>query len=184
MEPAEVLMKIIKERRSIRKFSDEDIPDNMVQTFLEAAIWAPSAANLQAWEFIIIRDQDIKKQLSKAAINQRHVKKCAVLIAVCANQERSATIFKKRGIDLFSYQDSASAIQNLLLTIHANGYGAVWVGAFDDKKIAEILKTPEGVRTIALIPIGRPINQPKPPRRYKLKKVTHLNQFGNPYVSA
>ena len=64
MEPAEVLMKIIKERRSIRKFSDEDIPDDMVQTFLEAAIWAPSAANLQAWEFIIIRDQEIKKQLS------------------------------------------------------------------------------------------------------------------------
>ena len=181
-ESAEILMKIIKERRSIRRFTKEDVPEDLVLKFLEAARWAPSAGDVQDWEFIVIRDNDIKEQLSNAALRQAAVKKAPVVIAVCANQIRASRTYRSRGANLYCYQDSAAAIQNLLLTIHANGYGAVWVGAFDDKKVAEILKTPDGIRPIALIPIGRPAEHPSPTYRYKLKKVTHLNQFGNYYL--
>ncbi len=181
-DSAEILMKIIKERRSIRKFTDEDVPEDLVLKFLEAARWAPSAGDVQDWEFIVIRDKDIKEQLSNAALRQPSVRKAPVVIAVCANQIRASKTYRSRGVNLYCYQDSAAAIQNLLLTIHANGYGAVWVGAFDDKMVAEILKTPDGIRPIALIPIGRPAEHPSPTHRYKLKKVTHLNQYGNLYL--
>ena len=179
MEPADVLMKIIKERRSIRRYTDEKISDELVQKFLEAARWAPSAGDIQAWEFIVIRDENVKEQLYHAALRQLYIKEAPVVIAVCANQKRSGRFYRGRGYNLFCYQDSAAAIQNMLLIIHANGYGAVWIGAFNDAKVAEILKTPEGIRPIAIIPIGRPAEQPSPTPRYKLKKVTHVNQYGN-----
>ncbi|MFX1449309.1 MAG: nitroreductase family protein [Promethearchaeota archaeon] len=178
-DPAKILMKIIKERRSIRQFTNEDISDEMIENFLEAARWAPSAADVQDWEFIVVREKNIKEQLSNAASRQPSVRNAPVVIAVCANQIRSYSIFKSRGTDLYCYQDTAAAIQNLLLTVHAYNYGAVWVGAFDEKKVAEILKTPEKIRPIALIPIGRPVKLPRATPRYKLKKVTHLNQYGN-----
>ncbi|MHA1379579.1 MAG: nitroreductase family protein [Candidatus Helarchaeota archaeon] len=182
MESAEILMKIIKERRSIRKFTDEEVPDEILQRFLTAAKWAPSAGDVQAWDFIVVKDVGIKEKLSAAALGQNPVKKAPVVIAVCANQIRSARTYRARGANLYCYQDTAAAIQNMLLTIHANGYGAVWIGAFDDKKAAEILKTPEGVRPIALIPIGVPAEKPSPTPRYKLKKVTHINHFGEKYL--
>ncbi len=178
---AEILMKIIKGRRSIRRFTEEEVPEEMIQNFLTAAKWAPSAGDVQAWEFIVVRDRDVKEQLYDAALQQSPVLDAPVLIAVCANQMRSARTYRSRGADLYSYQDSAAAIQNLLLMVHANGYGAVWIGAFDEKRAGEILNTPEGVRPVALIPIGKPAERPSPTPREKLKKVTHLNQFGQEY---
>ncbi|MHA1298675.1 MAG: nitroreductase family protein [Candidatus Helarchaeota archaeon] len=182
MEPADILMKIIKERRSIRKFTDEDVPEEMIQKFLIAAKWAPSAGDVQAWEFIVIRDGKVKEQLYNVALRQSPIIKAPVVIVVCANQNRSARTYRARGANLYCYQDSAAAIQNLLLTVHANGYGAVWIGAFDDIRAGTILKTPEGIRPVALIPIGRPAESPSPTPRYKLKKITHLNQFGEKYL--
>lgn len=182
MEDSEILMKIIKERRSIRSFTDEDISEETIQKFLEAAIWAPSAGDVQAWDFIIIRDQDIKEQLFYGALKQSPIKQAPVVIAVCANQIRSSKTYRDRGYNLYCYQDTAAAIQNLLLYVHASGYGAVWIGAFDEKQVAQTLKTPEGVRPVALIPIGRPAEHPKPTPRYKLKKITHFNHYGNSYL--
>ena len=182
MDSADILMEIIKERRSVRRYKDESIPEEMIQKFLMAAKWAPTAGDVQAWDFIVIKDQEVKERLCEAALRQSPIKEAPVVIAVCANQNRSARIYRNRGASLYCYQDTAAAIQNMLLTIHANGYGAVWIGAFSDSRVAEVLNTPEGIRPVALIPIGRPAESPSPTPRYKLKKVTHLNQFGQKYL--
>ena len=85
---------------------------------------------------------------------------------------------------MYAYQDTAALIQNLLLLIHAKGWGAVWVGAFKDKEVADILNIDlenDNVRPVAIIPIGFPAKDPNPPNRIQLSEILHLETYKNNY---
>lgn len=169
---------VVKNRCSIRNFQTEkEVPDAILNQILETAIRAPSAGNLQSWDFIIVTKQEIKEELVGAALGQRFIAKAPVVIVVCANQIRSAMGYGRRGSELYCIQDTAAAIQTMLLTITALGYGACWVGAFRESAVAAILKTPKEVRPIALIPIGVPKRIPHPTPRIPLKKIIHYETF-------
>lgn len=167
----------IRLRRSIRAFTEEDVSDEIVEKVLEAAIWAPSAGNLQPWEFVVVRRPDIKRELARAALGQTFIEEAPVVIVVCANEVRSGSIYGSRGINLYCIQDTAAAIQNMLLAVCALGLGACWVGAFHEEEVRRILKVPRGVRPVAIIPIGYPAEKPSPPRRRPLKEVVHYETF-------
>jgi nitroreductase len=81
----------IKGRRSIRIFKKQDVPDKTIEALIDAARWAPSAGNVQAWEFVIVRKQTVKKKLAKAARAQALVEEAPVIIVVCADEKRSST---------------------------------------------------------------------------------------------
>lgn len=171
------LLEAIKGRRSIRRFTGEEIPDEDLKTILNAAIRAPSAGNLQPWEFIIVKNEETKKKLARAALGQTWMTKAYVIIVVCANIPRTARYYGERGRTLYCIQDTAAAIQNMLLTVHALGYGACWVGAFSEDEVKEILEIPEYVRPVALIPIGKPKENPPPRPRMPLEKVVHYEKY-------
>ncbi|MEM3627853.1 MAG: nitroreductase family protein [Candidatus Bathyarchaeia archaeon] len=176
MEVVEVL-EAIKGRRSIRAFKSQDIAEETVNKLIEAACWAPSAGNIQPWEFIIVRNSEIKQKLVEAALGQEFIAEAPVVIVVCANEERSARGYGLRGKTLYCIQDTAAAIQNIHLTAYSLGLGTCWIGAFREEEARKALKIPNGVRPVAIIPVGYPDEFPQPPRRRPMQQAVHYETW-------
>ena len=171
------LQEAIKGRRSIRNFKKQNIPEETITQLVEAASYAPSAGNIQPWQFIIIRNPTIKKKLAESALNQAHIKQAPIVIVVCADEKRSSMGYGTRGKTLYCLQDTAAATQNILLTAHSLGLGTCWVGAFNEDDAREAVNAPEGVRPVAMIPVGIPDGNPKQRSRKLLSQITHYDSF-------
>ena len=171
------LQEAIKGRRSIRNFKKQNIPEETITQLVEAASYAPSAGNIQPWQFIIIRKPAIKKKLAESALNQAHVEQAPVVIVVCADEKRSSMGYGTRGKTLYCLQDTAAATQNILLTAHSLGLGTCWTGAFNEDEAREAVNAPEGVRPVAIISVGIPNGNPKQRSRRLLSQITHFDSF-------
>jgi len=167
----------IQGRRSVRSFRPDPVSEEDLRKILEAAIAAPSAGNRQPWEFIVVRDGERKREVAEAAYGQHFIEEAPVVVVVCANLVRSATVYGRRGEELYAIQDTAAAVQNMLLAAFALGYGTCWVGAFDEEKVSRVLKIPKGVRPVAIVPIGRPAEKPSKTSRLPLSKVVHEETY-------
>ena len=171
------VFKAISERRSVRKFKKKEIEDQLINKILESGLWAPSAGNLQSWDIILINDQEIKHKLITAAYMRDFIGEAPIVMVLCANMHKSATIYNDRGKELFCIQDAACAGQNMLLAIHALGLGACWVGAFDEEYVNDLLGMPAHVRPVALIPLGYPDEKPYPPPRRRVDEFLHSEKY-------
>jgi nitroreductase len=167
----------IKGRRSIRAFKSKEVLLEAVEKLIEAAMWAPSAGNIQPWEFIIVRKPEIKQKLVEAALNQEYIAEAPVVIVVCANESRSSARYGVRGKTLYCIQDTAAAIQNIHLAAYSFGLGSCWIGAFDEEEAREILKIPEGVRPVAIIPVGYAAKSPSPRQKRAMREIVHYEMF-------
>ncbi len=167
----------LKTRRSIRSFKKISIPDKLIQEILELANAAPSAGNLQAREFIVVKKQSIKNELAKAAYGQDFIEDAPVVIVVCGNQKRSAAGYGKRGMDFYSVQDADAAIMHILLAAHNFALGTCWVGAFNDHEVSSILDLPNFIRPIAIIPLGYPTHIPQSISRIQAERITHYDKW-------
>lgn len=167
----------IRGRHSVRDYLNKEISEELVKKLLSAAIMAPSAGNRQAWEFIIVRDPTTKNALARAAYDQGFIARAPVVIVVCANQLRSAERYGARGVELYCIQDSAAAIQNLLLAAYSMGIGTCWVGAFNESMASKLLQIPEGIRPVALIPVGYAARSSHPTSRLPLERVLHHERY-------
>jgi nitroreductase len=152
---------VVRDRRSVRSFvSEKAVPEEAVQQLLEGAIAAPSAGNRQAWHFQVVRNPELKDGLAEAAFGQGFVSEAPVVIVVCADAGRSSERYKDRGATLYCLQDTAAAIENILLGAVALGMGACWVGAFDEARASAVLDLPAPQRPVAMIPIGYEATRP------------------------
>jgi len=172
------VFEVIVSRRSIRAFKPDPVSEELVDKILEAARWAPSAGNLQAREFILVKNPEVKRRLSRAALGQDFIEEAPIDIVVCADEEQSARRYMDRGRKLYCIQDAAASIENILLIVHALGLGACWIGAFEEEAVAETLNLPRGVRPVAIIPIGYPAEHPPAMARRKLREIVHINKYG------
>jgi nitroreductase len=171
------VLEAIKWRRSIRFFTSQPVSEEEVKTLIDAARHAPSAGNIQPWEFIIVKKAEIKHRLVVAALNQTFIEQAPIVIVVCANADASGSGYGSRGATLYCIQDTAAATQNILLTAHSMGLGTCWVGAFKEEEVKEALGIPDGVRPVAIIPVGHGTgNPPKHPRR-ALNEVMHHEKY-------
>jgi len=167
----------IRGRRSIRAFKSDDVSTETVEKLLDAASWAPSAGNIQPWEFIVVRKPEIKRALVEAALDQTFIEEAPVVIVVCANENRSSEGYGIRGKTLYCLQDTAAATQNILLTAYSLGLGTCWVGAFREEEAREILKIPQGIRPVAIIPVGYPAETPLLRNRRPIGQTVHYETF-------
>jgi nitroreductase len=170
-EGAVDLLEAIRKRRSVRKYAGDLVTDDEVSAVLEAAITAPSAGNAQPWRFIVVRDQGTREKLVPAALGQKFLSQAPVVIVVCADLVRARRAYGDRGEGLYCLQDTAAAIQNMLLAATAHGLGTCWVGAFDERAVAELLHLATGLRPVALIPLGRSREAPSARARRPLSEV-------------
>ncbi|MFX1519064.1 MAG: nitroreductase family protein [Promethearchaeota archaeon] len=167
----------INRRRSIRSFTGDDVSEETLRQIIEAGILAPSAGNCQPWEFIIVRDKATKQKLAEVALGQRFVSQAPVVIVVCANIKRSTNRYGSRGQELYCVQDTAAAIENMLLMAVSKGLGTCWVGAFNEVLAKDVLVLPVGIRPVAIIPLGHPAETLQMPRRRNYKDVVHNEKW-------
>ena len=166
----------IEGRTSIRVFKPDPVDDGIVEEGLRLANRAPSAGNLQARDFIVVRKHAVKKQLMDAAYGQDYVESAPVVVVFCANLERISH-YGDRGRRLYCLQDVAAAVQTMMLYLHSKGLGSVWVGAFDEDKAAAALGVPEHVRAVAMLPIGHPAEQGVTRKRLPLSQLVHREKW-------
>lgn len=167
----------IVQRRSIRQFTEQEVPEETVERLINAARWAPSAGNIQPWDFVIVRKAETKARLANAAFDQQSIDQVPVIIVVCANELLSSGRYGERGKTLFCLQDTAAAIQNMLLFAYSIGLGTCWIGAFDEEQVREIIKVPAGSRPVGIVPVGHPGEAPQPRRRKPSSEITHYETF-------
>ena len=151
-------------RRSIRRFARRPVSREQLERLLEAARWAPSAGNLQPWVFVVVTSAEVKAALAAAAYGQRFVAEAAAVIGVAAAPPEDSP-YGRRGRELYCLQDTAAAVQNVLLAAHAMGLGTCWVGAFDDDAVARTLDLKKGERPVALIAVGYAAGEGRSSRR-------------------
>jgi len=171
------LSEAIRGRRSIRVFKKQNVPEEIVEKLIDAASWAPSAGNIQPWEFVIVRKPAVKKKLAQAALNQAYVEEAPVVIVVCADTERSSMGYGVRGKNLYCIQDTAAATQNILLTAYSLGLGACWIGAFNEDEAKKAVNAPEGIRPVAIIPVGYANEVPSQRDRRPLSQIMCYETF-------
>lgn len=177
------LVDAIELRRSVRKFTKQDVPDQLVAQLMDAVKWAPSWANTQCWEVVIIREAGIKHALADivSAKNPatRAVADAPVVLAICGKLTSAGYYKGKQSTkfgDWFMF-DLGLATQNICLTAQDLGLGTVIVGLFDHDRANRLLKIPQGYECVVLIPLGYPNQSPKPPKRKEAETFTHLNTF-------
>lgn len=164
------VLDLIKKRRSIRQYTDQAVTDNQIRQLLEAAMAAPSGSNIQPWEFVVVKDPDIKRQLAQTHTWSSMAADAAVVFVVCGNERASH----------HWVEDASVATENLLLAVTALGLGAVWVGIHPDADreahVRRVLDIPEGIRVLCLVPVGHP-DESKPPRTQYQESKVHYERW-------
>ena len=167
------VLEAIKGRRSVRKFSQKEIPKEVILKILDAARYAPSAGNLQDWKFFVVRGRERIREIAGIALNQRWMESAGFLIIACSDL-REISRYGERGIKLYSKQDVAASIQNMLLYAWSLGIGSCWVGAFDEEKLRKYLNLPEHLEIQAIIAFGYPAQIPPIPPRKSLEEIAEF----------
>jgi nitroreductase len=152
-------------------------PEHITQ-ILDAGTHAPSAGNIQDWRFVVIKDRGKRIQLAEASMSQMWIADAPVLIVVCTNMDKISERYGDRGRDLYSIQDTAAAVQNMLLAAHALGLASCWIGSFSEDAVTHILKIPEDVRPVAILPIGYPSEKRPMPKRFDLYQLAYSEEYG------
>ncbi len=175
---------VIRTRRSIRKMKPDPIPESDLMKILEAIKWAPSWANTQCWEIIVVTDPEIKKKLQETLPpNNPAYNACGVApVLLVGVAKRNTSGFYKGKVttdkgDWYMF-DMGIALEHAVLAAWDLGIGSVHVGLFDHKKAAEILEVPEGYEVVEIIPLGYPEVIPPAPKRREVEEFTHYNKFG------
>ena len=152
-------MSAIFERRSIRKYEDKPVPDEMIETLLRAGMAAPSATDERPWQFIVIKDKNTLTKLAEVHPYGKMLPYCSVAIVVCADLSRD----KNNG--LFWSMDCSAATENILLCVTELKLGAVWLAIYPKeermKQYYELLGLPDHIVPFATIPLGYPAEERK-----------------------
>jgi len=163
----------IMTRRSIRKFTNKPVSDEQIELILRAAMASPSGYNLQPWEFIVIKERKILDKVPEFHQYTKMILESPIAIVVCCD------IREEKRKD-FWIQDCSAATQNILLAAHALGLGAVWCGIYPVEKLVKevqkLLKMPNYVYPVNIVPIGHPAEQKEPSDRYNEEKI-HINEW-------
>jgi nitroreductase len=156
-------------RRSIRKFKDASIPDDVMQKILEAGRQSPSAVNIQPWHFIIVDDQELKNKLGGGILN-RMIRKSSFTLVGCYRTRNPLT-------RSWALVDTTIAMQSMVLAAHLQGIGSCWLADYNESKVKEQLNLPRDIKIVALIAFGIPDETPGPKKKKKMESIVHYNRW-------
>ena len=164
----------IEKRRSVREFrEDEPVTEDSLKKILEAGRMAPSAHNAQEYKFVVVKNGPKRKELAKAASDQRFIAKAPVIIAaVSLNPEHLLS----SGVPAYAL-DLAIALDHMTLAAVEEGLGTCWIGAFSQEEVKQVLDIPEKYKVVALLPLGVSYDEPGVKSRKKLKELVCDEDF-------
>jgi len=167
----------IMTRTSIRSFTSQPVPEALIEQMLRAGMAAPTAMNAQPWEFVVLNDRDTLNKLAGKLRYARMLEQAPLAIVVCGRDKWLDREGNERE-NIFWVDDCSAATENILLAAHALGLGAVWTAAKDERGeiVKDALGIPEGYKTLNVIAIGYPAENPAPKDKWKPEKI-HWNKF-------
>lgn len=165
-------LEAVAKRRSVRHFNTKrEVSDEDIIALLEAAVTAPTAGNIQPWRFIVLRSQESRDRLA-SAMAQKWATAAPVVIVVCVDPRPCAARYGARGETRYAMQDSAAAVQTILLAAVDRGLASCWIGAYDDQAVREAVGAAPSLIPIAVLPIGYSAEAARRPTRRPLEEVT------------
>lgn len=164
-------MNSIFKRTSVRKYTDQPVTKEQIEMLLKAGMAAPSAKNVQPWEFVVIQKKDTMFDIMKIHPYSSMLKEAPLAIAVCGNTTKIAL---EEAQDLW-VQDCAAATQNILLEATDLGLGSVWLGVYPKQDVInglrELLILPDYIEPFSLIAIGYPEGEVKPKDKFNPERI-------------
>jgi len=172
MKESDIILDIIKRRRSVRKFDGAKIPEEAIELILEAARWAPSGANAQPWRFVVVTEKETLKAIAERCyykvFRSRHVGEAGTAVVLCTDPEAGSPTYTI---------DAAIAGTNMTLMATSLGIGSCWIGAFEEPAIRDILHIPERLKIIALIAFGYEVGKASVPPRLPLSAIVKRETY-------
>jgi len=157
----------LKTRRSVRSYTNQPVPREVIEDIVDAGRLAASAINIQPWQFIVVTDSRMRQKLADITDHGKFIADAPVCIVVFCEDCK------------YYLEDGSAATQNLLLAATACGLGSCWV-AGDKKPYAEdicrLLNAPAGYRLVSLVAVGYPAEKPSPSKRL-LSEVLHWEKW-------
>lgn len=170
---------VLQNRKSVKSFSYQDIPEYKIDALLDAARLAPSWGNNQCWKIIMIKNEEIRERIAETLDDSNSVKQgvfeAPVLIVVCAVPDSSGEVDGKE----YYLVDAGIAMEHIILAASNEGLGSCWVGEFDEQKIKTLIRIPKEYRVVALSPIGYPREHADDEKRLPISEWTFTNHWGN-----
>ena len=178
------LMEAIKGRRSVRKYTRDPVPESALQSVLEAVRWAPSWANSQCWEVIVVQDPkarlDLAEALPKGNPALASITDAPLLLVLCG-KKRTSGYYRAQAATVkgdWMMFDTGLAMQNLCLAAHGLGLGTVIIGMFDHKKVEDVLGVAQDVEVVAMTPLGYPASTGPAPKRKAISEFVFFEKHG------
>ncbi|VVB84346.1 malonic semialdehyde reductase RutE [uncultured archaeon] len=172
MNKSNILLNIIKDRRSVRHFDGRRIPEGDMEQILEAGRWAPSGANVQPWRFIVVTRRETLDAMAGRCyykmFKSRHVGEAGAVVVICGDPDAGSPTYML---------DCAIAGTNMTLMATALGIGSCWIGAFEEPAIQSILNIPGKLKIIALIALGYEVGKASVPPRLPLSGIVHREAY-------
>jgi len=168
---------VIRARRSVRAYRKKQVEPSKLEAVLATANAAPSAGNLQGYSIVVVRDAKARTRLAEASLGQAFVAEAPVALVFCADARRSGAKYGRRGETQYAVQDATIAAAYAQLAAVDAGLATVWVGAFDESAVAEIVGAPPHARPVAILPLGYAAEQPEAAGRRALADLVRQERF-------
>lgn len=169
------VLEAIKAVKRVSKFRSDPVPEQKVQTIVNAARFAQSAENLQPWKFIVVSDEDAKRKLAGACTNSKSMATSPLVLVACARLDEATAMI---GGYMNSYPvDLGVAIANVTVAAASEGLGTSWIFTFNEEKVKAILKIPNDAHVVGLTPLGLPEAFDPPEGRRHLSDILTYNAY-------
>ncbi|MFW9798457.1 MAG: nitroreductase family protein [Candidatus Thorarchaeota archaeon] len=177
----ETFFEVVRRRRSVRKYKDEEIPDEDIRRMIEAARLAPSTNNTQPWQYVAVKDPETIKLLRLVAGNQRFIENSKAVIIALANKAAGCC---PGNPSMWHVLDTMIATEHVVLAATALGYGSCWVAMLDSRNTQSIamvkhaLRIPDSADIVALVTLGVPDEIPPPKQTRSLNDIAFSEAYG------
>ena len=169
---------VLKGRRSIREYLDKEVNKRLLAEILDAGRYAPNSGNVQNWRFVVVENIEKRKNIAIACSNQLWMMQAPVYIVVCNKVADVERMYSDKA-EIYSVQNCAACIENILLAATNLGLAGCWVGSFDEDKIIATLKIPDGIKVEAVLTIGYGAEKVAMPTRHRINFITYFDDWGN-----
>jgi nitroreductase len=165
-------LEVLKKRRSTRKFLDKTVPQEQINQLIELANSSPSAGNVQARSVVVVKDQIIIQKIREVSKGlSRFEGKIPVILVILAKIDESAGRYEDRGRNLYGIQDATIFAAYLQLIATEKGLSTCWVGSFLENELVKILNLENGIKPVAMIPLGFAAEEPEARGRKSLNEL-------------
>jgi nitroreductase len=175
--------KLVKERKSVRKYSNDKPDWRKIVQAIDYARFAPMAGGIFTPRFIVVSD-DKKLKLISDACQQNFVGDAQYIVAVVSENKKCELMFEERAAS-YSKQQAGAAIENFILALNNLGLVTCWTGFYDDDQVRRALELPENIVLEAIFPIGKPTKiKERELQKAKLENFLFFDKFGNKRMQA